>query len=144
MGVYQPKSILKMAIVGTNYNLDGLIDSFREDLKDTTGKCVSSFGARLMYNHLNPNPDTALFFKKVRDMWATEPNLTDDELSQISCPTLVMAGDHEEYIKPVHTKKIAKLIPNSQLLLVPGADHEILIKMPKYSNKKIEEFLKKK
>lgn len=56
-------------------------------------------------------------------LMAYEPNITDRDLSSISIPTLVLAGEHD-VIKKSHTRRIAQCIPNSTLHILPGETHE--------------------
>ncbi|MGE7366106.1 alpha/beta fold hydrolase [Desemzia incerta] len=63
------------------------------------------------------------------------------ELTKILSPTLVMAGEND-VIKLSHTQWIAQQIKNSQLVIIPKADHFFLVKNPNEFNKIIESFLK--
>lgn len=51
-----------------------------------------------------------------------EPNITVDNLSKITVPTLVLAGEHD-LIRERHTRMIAKHIKNATLKIIPGEDH---------------------
>ena len=51
-----------------------------------------------------------------------EPNITDKELSAISVPTFVTAGEND-VIKPDHTEHIYKTIPNAKLKIFPKTGH---------------------
>ena len=48
-------------------------------------------------------------YKETKDpfieLMLTEPHITDHELHKITCPTLILAGEHD-VIKEIHTKKI--------------------------------------
>lgn len=60
-------------------------------------------------------------------MMLNEPHISPAELGTISCPCLIMAGDHDS-IAPEHTQLIASSIPNAELCIVPNADHGSYIK----------------
>ncbi len=51
-----------------------------------------------------------------------EPDIKERELSNITVPALIMAGE-KDCIKEKETSKIAASIPNAQVEIVPGATH---------------------
>jgi pimeloyl-ACP methyl ester carboxylesterase len=52
-------------------------------------------------------------------------DIPDELLLGISAPTLVIAGDREA-IKPEHAVEVARLIPDSRLLILPAAHGDYL------------------
>ncbi len=69
-----------------------------------------------------------------------EPNISDEELGQIYCPVLVMAGDRD-IIKPEHTIKIFQSIPNASLCIFPDSNHDVLQQHPELFNETVLRFL---
>lgn len=64
-----------------------------------------------------------LFCRKERvKMMLTQPNITKDQLGKITCPTLVMAGEHDLILRR-HTRWIASAIPQAQLKILRGETH---------------------
>lgn len=59
---------------------------------------------------------------KLNILMLTQPNIPYSNLSQISAPILIMAGDRD-MIRPEHTLKLFQCLPNSQLCIVPGSTH---------------------
>ncbi len=51
------------------------------------------------------------------------PSFSDAQVREITTPILVIVAGKDNRIKPEHTKKLAELLPNSDLLIVPGAKH---------------------
>ena len=72
-------------------------------------------------------------------LMVNDPNIQPEELSQIHCPTLVIAGDHD-MIKDRHTRLIAKTIPGAALSIIPG-NHFIANKNPEAFNEAVSQFL---
>ncbi len=70
------------------------------------------------------------------------PHISPKQLKQISAPTLVIAGEND-MIKTKHTELIAYSIPNSELIIIPNADHFAAKKMPEIFNPMILKFLNK-
>lgn len=59
---------------------------------------------------------------KLARLLACEPLMKLEQLHQISCPTLVIGGDHD-VIRSRHTLEIAEAIPNSYLWIIPDSGH---------------------
>lgn len=55
------------------------------------------------------------------DLMVTQPHIPASELSKLTMPTLVVAGERD-MIKDSHTRAIAAAIPGSRLAILPG-DH---------------------
>lgn len=72
-------------------------------------------------------------------LMVNDPNVKPEELSQIKCPTLVIAGDND-MIKDSHTRLIAKSIPNAELAIIPGS-HFVANKNPQPFNETVLRFL---
>ncbi|MBQ1547089.1 MAG: alpha/beta hydrolase [Lachnospiraceae bacterium] len=56
------------------------------------------------------------------ELMLNEPNIPPDLLSRISSKAFVFAGEND-MIKESETRKIASLIPDSELHILPGEDH---------------------
>ncbi|WP_126173910.1 alpha/beta fold hydrolase [Altericroceibacterium xinjiangense] len=55
-------------------------------------------------------------------------------LPTISCPALVMTGELDSWSPPAQHEQIAAMIPNSQLVVVPGAGHMLPVEAPDAMN----------
>lgn len=75
-------------------------------------------------------------------LMVNHPHIMPQQLQQIQAPTLVIAGEND-MIKTIHTELIAKSIPNSELIIIPDADHFAAKKMPEIFNPMILKFLNK-
>lgn len=142
LGMHYPEKINKMVLVGANYQQIGLSESLVRELEVSNGKEWVDSAAIFMYKRLNPKPNPDVFFEKVRKMWLNEPNYTDEQVSTIKIPTLIMAGENEQYVKEEHTKKLADLIPNSIIEIIKDAKHECIVEKPKTTNEIMYNFLK--
>lgn len=72
-------------------------------------------------------------------LMVNEPNMKQEELAQITVPTLVICGT-KDMIKESHTKEIAESILNSKLKIIKG-NHFIANKCPDEFNQAVDEFL---
>jgi pimeloyl-ACP methyl ester carboxylesterase len=59
---------------------------------------------------------------KLMRLLAEQPHIPLTELQKISCPSLIIGGDHD-VIKPEHTLLIYKNIPNAYLWILPNSGH---------------------
>ncbi len=67
----------------------------------------------------------------------------EEELPNIKCPTLVIVGDQDVATVPDKAKFIHGKIPQSKLVIIPGAGHSSSVEEPKLVNNAIDEFLAK-
>ena len=70
------------------------------------------------------------------------PVFTDEELSHVIAPTLLLIGDHEIMYKPQKAlDNAARLIPNLQTELVPNANHMLNSDQPELIDARVLQFL---
>lgn len=62
----------------------------------------------------NPAPLTRMMLE--------EPTMTAEDMQTISCPALIMSGEHD-LIRQDHTQMIGENIPNGQYRIIMGEDH---------------------
>ncbi|MEV0206945.1 alpha/beta hydrolase [Streptomyces sp. NPDC050788] len=80
--------------------------------------------------------------RKMAAMFAVEPTLTTAELSRITAPTLVVAGD-DDMMTLEHTVDLYRAVPDAQLAVVPGTSHAVPLEKPELLNTLILDFLTK-
>lgn len=66
---------------------------------------------------------------------------TSKDLGKIKAPTLVIVGEHDKVTPPKENMEIAKLIPNSKIIVIKNAGHLVLYEKPEELNKRIQEFI---
>jgi pimeloyl-ACP methyl ester carboxylesterase len=64
-------------------------------------------------------------------------------LPQIRVPTLVIAGDRDQIVPPDESHKIASLVPNAELALIPGARHLSFFESPPEYQARLSSWLQK-
>ena len=97
------------------------------------------------YLSMMPDPDRLpIILEKMRTNMLTEPSFTMEELASIKTPTLIMAGQRDEVIRPDHAKEIVAAISNSELLLFPDMGHGGPGEKPTEFNHAVLDFLKGK
>jgi len=89
------------------------------------------------YQRLSPQPER---FEELLGVLSV-PDYSEDELRGITVPLLVLAGAEEETVKPEHTRRMAELIPGTELVLIPGTGHFAIWAMPDEFNRIVLAFL---
>jgi pimeloyl-ACP methyl ester carboxylesterase len=83
---------------------------------------------REAFQKINPDPAALReMFERDKQRMLDFQDWPDDSLRGIKSPTLLIAGDHD-VVRPEHAVEIFRLVPNAQLAIVPGADHETIVK----------------
>lgn len=83
------------------------------------------FAGMLKHNH-GPDGWKALL-KQVKPMWSAQLNYTSDDLARIVAPTLVLIGDRDDLVSVEEAVRMYRQLPNTELVVVPGANHGDLI-----------------
>jgi len=56
---------------------------------------------------------------------ATQPLLEPKDLRRVSCPTLVIVGDRDQFVPVFHAEQLHRQLPDGQLFVVPGCGHNV-------------------
>ena len=122
-----PQRLKHLFALGANITTDGVNPGVATD--PVCGEYFAWVAAE--YKKLSPTPDQFdAFATLISAMLASQPNWTDAEVSAITVPTVIAAGDHEEVILPDHTSKIAGLIPGAKLVILPDVSHFAMLQAP--------------
>lgn len=106
-------------------------------------KDPNSFPGMAIESYLLGKDDLSSFenhYQEMARMWATSPNLSKDDLSNIKTQTLVVVGDHWDISIP-HTVEMHESLPNSELFIAPGATHFIHQEKPDLLHWVLHKFL---
>jgi pimeloyl-ACP methyl ester carboxylesterase len=143
-----PEKIKKLVTLGANYTHINYIaeeDSVNlapNDPMIVKIKAIRQKRATKASVRLTPiptkSPETQ---KKLNDLMENYPNFTEEQLTQIKIPTMVVVGDHD-LINLDHAVKLSRSLPHSELFVVPGATHVVLWEQPELINSEIIKFIK--
>lgn len=124
-----PELTLSLLSIGANLSPDGVDDSFQMEQAAQNLFAWVDFWEKGDSSHRNvdpslvrPTPQEARTTAELLHMMVVYPQIDPASLSQIACPTTVMAGEFDE-IKREETDLIHVSIPDSRLVIVPGAGH---------------------
>ena len=77
---------------------------------------------------------------KLANVHVEGPNLTVADLNRIGSRTLVMIGDDDE-VRLEHAIELYRSLPDSELAIIPGTSHGLLVEKPTLCNTLIIDFL---
>jgi pimeloyl-ACP methyl ester carboxylesterase len=138
LAIHHPDKVKKLAVTGANLWPDtSAVDPFvynyalKLNLKgqDTIKKI----------KNVTPEMKNQL---KLLHLLTYEPHIKLDDVKKITCPTLVIGGDHD-VIRTKHTMLIAKTIPNSYLWILPNSGHSTPIYYKDLFNQVVGDFFTK-
>ncbi len=142
--------VQSLVAVGANLDPGGLIDDQAIDMgkpADQRSPAIdgmSSIDAQIRADYDRLSPDgpahAEVVLEKLARLWREEPKIVPASLATITAPTMIMAGDHDS-IRIEHTVGIAAAVPASQLCIVPGASHMVMMERPGLVNQIVREFL---
>lgn len=134
----RPDLLRRVVAIGANFHRDGLMEMApRDNESEEFAAWAQRFG--------DVSPDgiehARVVAHKTEVMYATQPNLTVDDLAMISIPLLVMAGD-DDVATLEHTCSLYEAVANAQLAIVPGTSHGLLKERSKESARIITHYLR--
>jgi len=75
------------------------------------------------YQKVAPHPENLqVFFDKCVERMRHFKDIPESAMQEITAPTLVIVGD-ADVVRPEHGVETLRLLPNSQLAVLPGTDH---------------------
>ena len=131
LSIRHPEKVKKLAITGANLEPDttavpqliwDMVIPALTELKNKPNKTNEEKNSLKLYRLL-----------------AEQPHIPLADLQTITCPTLVIGGDHD-VIKEEHTLLIYKNIPKSYLWILPGSGHSTPIVYKEDFNKVVDRF----
>jgi len=137
IAIHHPERLTKLFAFAANSDPSGVQDVDQSLV-------FSAFIARSQkeYEELSSTPEQyKAFLDQIREMWATQPNFSAEQLSSIRVPTWIVDADHDEAIRRENTEFMAKQIPGAGLLLQPWVSHFSLLQDPEQFNCDVLHFL---
>ncbi|MDH0746053.1 alpha/beta hydrolase [Pseudomonas sp. GD03842] len=138
MAMRYPDRVGKVVAFGANVDTKGTYSdadkkpAFAQFLQRASGEYEQLSPTPKGFEHLNA---------ELGRMYATQPDWTPAQLKTIQAPVLVVDGEHDEVIKPEHTRYIAASIPTASVVFIPNTSHFAFIQAPEDFNKIVLDFL---
>jgi pimeloyl-ACP methyl ester carboxylesterase len=80
-----------------------------------------------------------IFFTRL--LKSAQEHSAQDLLPDIKVPTLIIAGEDDQFTPLWISKKMHRLIPNSELFIIKKGSHAALVEQPELINLRIEKFI---
>jgi len=138
LAIHHPEKVKKLAVTGANLWPDTTaVDPFVYDyaLK------MNLKGQDTIKKIKNVTPEMKNQLKLLH-LLTYEPHIKLEDVKKITCPTLVIGGDHD-VIRTKHTMLIAETIPNSYLWILPNSGHSTPIFYKDMFNQVVGDFFTK-
>lgn len=151
MGIRHPELVHKLVIISAFYKREGMIPGFFEGMEKAS---LRNMPMPLQEAYLEVTADKSqlqTMHDKDKERMLTFKDWADDALRSIKAPALFMVADHD-VMTVEHTFEMSHLIPNSQLMVLPGIHGSFIgevctvdkkSKMTEMTSAAIEEFLDK-
>ena len=135
----RPDLVKRLVVIGANFKHEEVLGMGLDEENPVT----QMLARRYMENSPDGPNHFEEFVSKSLVMWGAEPNMTVQDLSTISVPVLVMAGD-DDAINLSHTCEMYESIPGAQLAIVPGSSHGLPLEKPETVVRIVDEFFSQK
>ncbi len=126
-----PERILSLVLSGANSDPSGIVP---KDLAFIKGN-RSILKLRSLFS------SAARRRLEIWDLMLKEPHISEKELSSITLPALITAGENDMILEE-HTNYLHRCIKNSQIHIFSGCNHFVNSQQPKLYNKTVLNFLR--
>ena len=119
IAISHPEIVNKLIIMGAFYQREGAFPGFFDGFAKAT---LNDMPEELRAANLREDPDTAhlqIMFERDRARMEGFKDWSDEEVRSIKAKTLVFSGDHD-VLTTEHAVKMSRVIPNAELVIVPG------------------------
>jgi pimeloyl-ACP methyl ester carboxylesterase len=140
IAISHPEVVRKLVIESAMFDRDGCDPAFWESFGRAK---LDDMPAELRdaYLRVAPRPeDLPMFFAKSVDRMRQFKGWTHEQLRSIVAPTLVILGDRD-IVRVEHAVSMFRLLPSSQLAVLPGTDHMSIVNRAEWAVSMIEAFL---
>jgi len=140
VAINHPGLVRKLVIESAMFDPDGSDPGFWKSFKHAKPDDMPA-ELREAYLRTAPHPeDLPTFFTKSVQRMANFKGWTRGDIQSINAPTLVVIGDRD-IVRPDHAVLMFRLLPNAQLVILPGTDHMTIVNRSDWLVPMIETFL---
>jgi pimeloyl-ACP methyl ester carboxylesterase len=133
IAIRHPELVRKIVLGSSFYKRDGMYPQFWEMMKGAT---LSNMPSLLKEAYRKVAPDTSDLIKMFNNDKNRMVGFKDwkaEDLRSIRAPALIIDGD-QDVVRPEHAVEMFRLIPNSQLAIIPGGHGKYIGEITTLSN----------
>jgi len=130
MALRNPQQLRSLTLVGTPFNRAHYSEQALAAIDHFLGPHSPGLHLALRVRKiLSPEPHLqTVFLRRMTRLWMSEPNMSAAQLGDMEVPTLVIAGDSDEFLScwpdPLKVfKETAAAIPGARLSVIAGGSH---------------------
>ena len=140
LAIGHPERIGRLVTIGANFRPDGIKKEERDAARATRDGNAHPL-LRFLYAVFSPHPERwPRLWSDLQLMWENLPDLTTADLAGVWAPTLILIGDHD-IVSREHAEEMQTAIAGSELVVVAGASHSVLMERADKVNPLILQFL---
>ena len=102
---------------------------------------VMGMGERTTQEYLAISPHPERLDEIVTELFALNPEWTEEQVGAITVPVLILDGEHDEVVTADQPTTLAARIPGAPLVLMPDTGHFAVYEQPAEFNRIVLEFL---
>src|SRR5215213_3103458 len=152
IAIRHPEVVRKLVLASVTYNESGVHPGLMDGLAEMNPEMMYGSPWHEEYMRLAPKPDDfATLFAKKTQMDREIQDLPAEAIEAIDAPTLLIIGD-SDIVRPEHAVEMFRLLgggvmgdlaglPNSQLAILPGTSHAMLVERGDWLGSMITAFL---
>jgi pimeloyl-ACP methyl ester carboxylesterase len=142
--IRRPTVTRTITVLGGNYCVhDGILDVAAsldpDDLEETAPAAAAEFGRR--HDRGKRAGHWKDLLRQIAANNSANPSWTPEELRQITCPTLLIAGEHDPFATADQMATMRREIPNAEWLILNNAGHPVHSELPDIVGPRILDFL---
>ena len=141
LAMRHPTLVRKVIASGVEFRLSGITSESMRWMRETT---AATWPASIRDSYGRVTPDGIEHFPtliaKLKKMWLDFEDWDSDDLRRISAPVMIVGGDRDMQ-RAEHLVEIYRLIPNSELCILPATGHGTFIERPEWLNPMMAAFL---
>jgi pimeloyl-ACP methyl ester carboxylesterase len=143
LATQHPEIVKRLVAIGGNLGTYDMSEETKKGVKELSAQLLNEQMPDFVTARKKLMPQPEQFDKFVTDLvrvWNQPHYMEEQTFQKITCPTLLVAVEKdgtpiERYVS------IHRMLKNSQLAIVPGSDHIVLIRRPRLMNEIILPFL---
>ncbi len=138
LAINSPDRLIKAVPCAANFTSDGVLNP------ETVSPTLDTLFSILYEDYVSQSPEPDRFDEMLGELnalYAVAPNYTEEQLGGITTPVLIISGDHDEFVKADQPFRLAELIPDAQLAILPDTGHAVPYERPDEFNRLVLNFL---